>query len=92
MGQGLQVWNAAGALIIDTSSFVVKTGIVDVGTVTAAGSTDISAIQALGGTITPIVDSGGYSMAPDVTISGSTLSWAARGGASFSARIRVEIQ
>ncbi len=93
MGEGVQLFDSAGSLLVDTSTFLVKTGILDIGTVTSNGSINIAAIQALGGVVIPVVDAGTYAVAPNVSISGSTLSWNARSSlAGINARIRVEIQ
>lgn len=91
MPQGVQLFDATANLVVDTNSFLVKTGIVDIGAITSNGSANIAAIQALGGTVVPLVDAGINRVAPIVSISGSTLSWSDRGG-GVNAFLRVEIQ
>lgn len=94
MPQGLQIFDPSGNLVLDTSSYVVKTGVIDIGDVSAPGSADISAITALGGVVTPVVSNNEMTKAfPVVSISGNTLSWSRQAaGADFNARIRIAIE
>ena len=82
MPQGFQVWDAAGALILDTNSMLGRI----LGTVAASGST--GSIDHGGLTtgrpfyvcVSSDNGTGVGVMYPNVTISGSTLSWSYDGG------------
>lgn len=91
MPQGLQVWDANGVLIVDTSSYVLKTGNINIGTVTSPGSYDLSALLGAGAQPLPIVQNNTReSPAPLVQISGNSLTWNYQAGSSsFNANLSV---
>ena len=91
MPSGIQIWDAAGNIQIDTSTYLLKTGFIDVGTVTSSGSTDISAIIAAGGTVIPVVAPNDAKPPAKITVSGSTLSWTNQSGQALNSHIMVMI-
>ena len=94
MPQGLQVWDASGNLVIDTSTYVLKTGFISLGNVTTAGSYDITPLVTVGIDVIPIVQNNDAELPlPKVTKSSSAIEWAAQSGGAasdgFNARIKV---
>ncbi len=87
MAQGLQVWDASGLLIVDTSTLLPRS--VEIGQVTAAGSASIVPIQQGMSVGVPVVVSDTGVPPPEVTLVGATLSWAPRGDQGMNARLTV---
>lgn len=90
MPQGLQVFDASGNIMIDTNTFILKTGAINVGNITAAGSVNISAYTAAGAEVVPVLlNNDGMKSLPVLTKTSTTLSWASSGGSGFNASLKV---
>jgi hypothetical protein len=89
MAAGLQVWDAQGRLIVDTSTLVPRS--VYIGEVTDTGSASIVAIaqgQAIGvPQVTPI----GNEPVPEVNLDGATLYWKRGGGGNENFRAFLNV-
>lgn len=88
MPQGIQVWDASGNLIVDTSTYVLK-GVIDLGTVETPGSANIPEITETGAIPILSVAMDATAVPPAVSISGSTVSWDRVDERSFRAGLRV---
>lgn len=79
MPQGLQTLDAAGNVIVDTSTWLPK-AVTTIPDVTTPGSASVTAPA--GSTIVAVGTASGASFAPIVTVSGTTVSWAKPAGAT----------
>jgi len=84
MPQGLQIWDASGNLILDTSSHIGRV----LGVATLTGGTNGSVTDANFSTGTPfwhLQPNATYpTKLPDITISGTTLNWNFQAGYTWS--------
>lgn len=89
MPAGLQVWDANGLLIVDTSMMVPRS--VLIGEVTGDGSASIVPIAQGSSVGVPIVVPLDNTKPPEATLDGATLRWRGNGGGSYKARISVAL-
>lgn len=89
MPQGLQVWDASGVLIVDTSTLVYKE--ISIPTVTASGSVTVAVPAGATLVAIPTVDyaQASTNAAPEVSISGGTVSYNYVGTTGYQSKIRL---
>jgi len=87
MPAGLQVWDASGLLVVDTSMMLPRS--VYIGEVSSAGSASIIPIARGESIGVPMITPVGGEATPEVTLNGSTLSWKASGQRGFRAELTV---
>jgi hypothetical protein len=87
MPSGLQVWDANGVLIVDTSTLLPRA--VNIGAVSDNGSVTIPMLTSSTVVAVPVVDTtSGFP--PDVTINNQgTVTWTRKNGRDFNSKLSV---
>ena len=91
MAAGIQLFNADGSVLMDTTQWLLKTGaILNIGTVDTPGSVNVSALESSGLTAEVIVSSNEAQTAPVISKSNGVIYWnRTADNANFRNNIRV---
>lgn len=90
MAAGIQLFNADGSILLDTSQWLLKTATINIGVVDQPGSINVAAYETAGVSAEVIVTSNELRNEPIITKSNGVISWnRSAPGADFRTGLRV---